>query len=110
MCFEIERVTCGADFKESAQCSCCKDQELMEVTPLRHVDLYKRRPPENDSHCDLITQTLACFVEYFLKMFSMKELLLEKECLSYIYIYFVSVLSKKTVYAHCIFVGHVHLL
>ena len=59
----------------------------MEVTPLRHVDLYKRRPPENDSHCDLITQTLACFVEYFLKMFSMKELLLEKECLSFIYIF-----------------------
>ena len=42
---------------------------VTEVGSLRHVDLYKRRPPENDSHCDLIKQNLACFVEYFLKMY-----------------------------------------
>ena len=69
MCFEEESVTCGAYVKESVSVHATKTKSSYlchrsSSSPTsRHVDLYKRRPPENDSHCDLIKQTLACFVE-----------------------------------------------
>ena len=69
MCFEEERVTCGADFKESVSVQAAKTKAssiyVTEVTSLRHVDGCKRRSPEDESHRNLIKENLACFLEYF---------------------------------------------
>ena len=82
-------MTCGADFKETVSVQAAKTKAriyVTEVTSLRHVDVCKRRSPENDSHRNLIKQNLACFVEYFLKMY---EIATAKVGMSKFYTYFL---------------------
>ena len=75
-------------FQGKRQCSGCKDKAriyVTEVTSLHH-DVCKGRSPENDSHRNLIKQNLACFVEYFLKMY---EIATAKVGMSKFYTYFL---------------------